>query len=133
MEKIKSFLESRQGKDIFIIMIIVLVGLSSFELGRLSKNTSNSGIKIEYPKKEDTQTANILNSMPNLSSNSLNSGVSSKKEVKTEGSYFASKIGHKYYSISCSAGKNIKLENRIYFSTKTEAEKAGYALSSSCR
>jgi hypothetical protein len=45
----------------------------------------------------------------------------------------ASKIGHKYYSIGCSAGKTIKLENRIYFSTNIEAENAGFTLSSGCR
>ncbi len=47
MEKIKQFLESDKRKDILVVIIVILVGLGSFELGRLSKNTS-SGVKIEY-------------------------------------------------------------------------------------
>jgi hypothetical protein len=49
-----------------------------------------------------------------------------------KGEYFASSRGKKYYSINCSAGKTIKVENRIYFATSAEAEGAGYELSGSC-
>jgi hypothetical protein len=48
MEKIKHFIESEKGKDIFVVLIVILVGLGSFELGRLSKENSSSGLKIEY-------------------------------------------------------------------------------------
>ena len=44
MEKIKQFIESDRGKDIFVVLIVILVGLGSFELGRLSKETDSSGI-----------------------------------------------------------------------------------------
>jgi hypothetical protein len=124
MEKIKPFikycLESEKGKDILVIIIIILVGLGSFELGRLSKSTTTPGIKIEYGGQE----ANIIGSLEeNL--------VDTQKS--TSGNFFASSRGSKYYSISCSAGKTIKEENRIYFATSTEAEGAGYELSSSCK
>ena len=46
--------------------------------------------------------------------------------------YFASKKGKKNYSAGCSAGKTIKEANRIYFDTASEAQNAGYTLSSSC-
>lgn len=120
MEKIKQFLESEKGKDILVIIIIILVGLGSFELGRLSKDGATSGIKIEYPNQE----ANVVSSLDqNLSS----------PQKSTSGNFFASSKGSKYYSIGCSAGKTIKQENRVYFTTSTEAEKAGYELSSSCK
>ncbi|MEK9181892.1 MAG: hypothetical protein AAB786_02615 [Patescibacteria group bacterium] len=51
MEKIKQFVASEKGKNILVIIIIILVGLASFELGRLSKGTKSSGVKIEYPQK----------------------------------------------------------------------------------
>jgi hypothetical protein len=35
MEKIKSFIEGDKGKDILTVLIVVLVGLGAFELGRL--------------------------------------------------------------------------------------------------
>ena len=50
MEKIKQFIESEKGKDVMVILIVVLVGLASFELGRLSKESNSGGIKIEYAK-----------------------------------------------------------------------------------
>ena len=124
MEKIKLFIkywvESDKGKDVLVIIIIILVGLGSFELGRLSKDSSTPGIKIEYPNQE----ANVISSADENLSDAKNS---------TSGNFFASSKGSKYYSISCSAGKTIKQENRIYFMTSEEAEKAGYMLSSSCK
>lgn len=48
MEKIKSFLNSDPGKDLLIIIIVILASLASFELGRLSKDTAPKTLKIEY-------------------------------------------------------------------------------------
>ncbi|OGI95003.1 hypothetical protein A2917_01315 [Candidatus Nomurabacteria bacterium RIFCSPLOWO2_01_FULL_42_17] len=123
MEKIKQFLKSEQGKDVLIVIIVILVGLGSFELGRLSKENSSSGIKIEYKdqiKNIKNQEASAILSVPAISNSS-------------QKSFFASNRGTKYYSIGCSAGKTIKQENRVYFTTKEEAETAGYELSNSCR
>lgn len=51
------------------------------------------------------------------------------KEAKVEKAeqWVASKSGKKYYSIESTAGKKIKEENRVYFATANEAEKAGYS------
>jgi len=63
MEKIKltrnNLTGSEGGKNILIAVIIILTGLGAFELGRLSKESSNSGIKIlPTPKEENlSQTA----------------------------------------------------------------------------
>ncbi len=123
MEKIKQFLESDKGKDVLVVIIIILVGLGSFELGRLSKNNSNNGIKVEYSGQEAT----VIDFLGQNSSNLKNS------EKSISGNFFASNRGTKYYSISCGAGKTIKEENRIYFNTSTEAQSAGYELSNACK
>ncbi|MFA5778467.1 MAG: hypothetical protein WC870_03225 [Candidatus Paceibacterota bacterium] len=129
MEKIKQFLESEKGKDILIVIIVILVGLGSFELGRLSKEANSSGIKIEY---EGQQQANALSGIESNSDIFYNSQINST--ISNSGkNFFASSRGSKYYPIGCSAGKTIKQENRIYFTTGEEAEQAGYALSSSCQ
>ena len=135
MEKIKEFYESNKGKDILTVVIVILVGLGSFGLGRLSKNNNKSAIKIEYP----TQDANALLSiddnqnMTNYSSNKVIKGNTTSIFNNTSNkNFFASKKGRKYYSLGCGAGKTIKQENRIYFSTSSKAEKAGYILSTSC-
>jgi len=121
MEKIKQFVESDKGKDILIVIIVILVGLGCFELGRLSKENSNSGIKIL-----NQGASAILSAQAGLSENSLPVNSSIGK------TFFASSKGSKYYTISCSAGKTIKKENRVYFATGEEAQAAGYKLSSSC-
>ena len=125
MEKIKQFIESEKGKDILIVIIVILVGLSSFELGRLSKNNLNTGVKIEYPNQVENQQANT-ESISNFPQVIQNSNIAGK-------TFFASNRGSKYYSLGCSAGQTIKQENRVYFTNKEEAERAGYELSNSCR
>jgi hypothetical protein len=128
MEKIKQFLDSEHGKDILIVVIVILVGLGSFELGRLSKENGPSGVKIEYQDQNENQTASAVSSVESVNKTApliQSSNVAGKN-------YFASSRGSKYYSIGCSAGKTIKQENRIYFGTSDEAERAGYMLSSSC-
>jgi hypothetical protein len=134
MVKIKpaiiAWVESEKGKDLLIIIIVILAGLFSFELGRLSKTNGSSGIQIEYTE-EPRQSAGYQEASV---INSLKPALKLKDQSKSaEGkNYFASSRGSKYYSAGCSAGKTIKQENRVYFDTSEQAEQAGYTLSSSC-
>ncbi|MFA6256920.1 MAG: hypothetical protein WCT29_01270 [Candidatus Paceibacterota bacterium] len=130
MEKIKGFLESEQGKDILIVLIVILVGLGSFELGRLSKIGNSGGIKIEYPP--EMVQANAISttaSNPHTTVDKMQiSGTQSQEK-----SFFASSRGKKYYPANCSAGDSIKESNRVWFDSREEAESAGYELSASCQ
>ncbi len=134
MQKIKLFLESDIGKDILMVLIIVFVGIGSFGLGRISTPTPKTGLKIDFRAMEDdikvSKIANEANVIKSLNSVSTDSNT---KTESSSGNFFASNRGTKYYGISCSAGKTIKTENRIYFDTREEAERAGYELSSACR
>ncbi|HEY4493984.1 MAG TPA: hypothetical protein VJB95_00925 [Candidatus Paceibacterota bacterium] len=121
LQKIKSFIESDLAKDLMIVLIVILVGLVSFELGRLSKGGSE-GLKIEYMGQDGrVEQANVLQALS-----------APATQNSTGKAFFASSRGSKYYSIGCSAGKDIKQENRIYFATAADAEQAGYTLSASC-
>ncbi|MSU44829.1 hypothetical protein EXS45_01465, partial [Candidatus Nomurabacteria bacterium] len=92
--------------------------------GRLSKEDTGSGLKILSANATSSlEYSNILQN-DKMSANNLNSNSKN---------FFASNRGSKYYSIGCSAGKTIKQENRVYFATGEEAQKAGYELSSSCK
>src|SRR3989344_6311485 len=142
MEKIKEFLESDKGKDIMIVTIVILVGLGSFELGRLSKEGNGSGgVKIEYTEDISNQQAgNVISVMesssllPARNASHNDAGGQNIEIANSVGkNFFASNRGTKYYSIGCSAGKTIKQENRVYFATSEDAQRAGYELSSSCR
>lgn len=130
MEKIKRFLGSEDSKDILTVIILILVGLGSFGLGRLSTRGQSEGLKIEYTKPIISLEANIPTNPVNQPEEPKEVQVVKKTTIKT---FFASKRGSKYYSASCSGGKTIKPENKIYFSSEAEAEGAGYELSSTCR
>ena len=139
MEKIKYFIEqkilSEKGKDVLIILIIVLVGIGSFMLGRVSKEGQIGQFKVIYPS-DQQNTVSGLESAQNSQNTANLAGVSESNQtvnnVVKSGSFFASSRGKKYYPVGCSAGNSLKESNRIYFATGEEAVKAGYELSGSC-
>lgn len=134
MQKIKYFIESEKGKDIMIVIIVILVGSGSFMLGRLSvKGNEGSGVKIEYMDKESGQYVDQTASVIGATKSTNSKATSSVVQNPAGKNYFASSRGSKYYSLGCSAGKSIKMSNRVYFATSEEAEVAGYELSSSCK
>ncbi|TAJ13534.1 hypothetical protein EPO56_03090 [Patescibacteria group bacterium] len=96
----------RLWDKLFIVGIIVLVGLSSFAIGRLSVvSISHDEFSVVYPsqsvKEEDF----------------INAGSAG---------YVASKTGSTYFFPWCGTAMNIKPENKLYFLTKELAENAGY-------
>lgn len=46
---------------------------------------------------------------------------------------FGSKNGHTYYTVGCTAGNRVKPENRVYFSSETDAGDKGYSKSKLCK
>jgi hypothetical protein len=101
-------------KDIILIIIIFLVALISFGLGRLSKiGESRAPITIENLNKVEPLT-----------------GQGSTLANKT---IVASKNGTKYHYVWCSGASTIKEENKVYFSTVEEARSAGYTPAANCK
>lgn len=99
---------------------IILVALISFGLGRLSKiEEGRVSIKIEQNKTASStaQTTSVINS---------NTAQSADK------TFVASKNGTKYHYPWCAGAQSIKEENKIWFSTTEEAQKAGYSPASNC-
>ena len=135
MEKIKYFLESEKGKDILIVLIVILVGIASFMLGRLSKQAQNSEFKVIYPYEQANAISGLKEAQNGLNQQIQGIAQPNISEIPgiPQGNFFASKKGKKYYSLGCSAGKTIKDSNKIWFTTGDEAIKAGFELSSSCR
>ncbi|MFA5770860.1 MAG: hypothetical protein WC894_05205 [Patescibacteria group bacterium] len=133
-EKIKSFVELVDRKDIISVLIIIFVAFSSFGLGRLSKiEESKEGISIIYPPNyEQMLTANV--------NQSLNAGAEKGSKVigkttsdESNQTILASKNGTKYYFTWCSGVSRIKEENKIWFATEQEAQMRGLTKSSTCK
>jgi len=127
MNKIKAQLRI-DGNTAFVVAILVLVGLCSFGLGRLSKDESlnDPNTKLEHGngyivKEEIGKSILIENDTKNTQS------------IPKEKMYVASKNGKLYYGANCSGAGRIKLENQLWFNTEQEAIDTGYSKASSCK
>lgn len=131
---INDFTDKIKGKidldvsTLICLCVVVLVGLSSFGLGRLSviNNIDNSNLKLEN-NSTSLVKEEIGNSILAEKDNALDSSLSKKRM------YVASKNGKLYYSVGCSGAKRISAKNEVWFATTIEAEKAGFTLSTSCK
>ena len=111
------------NKELYLTAVIILVAVISFGLGRLSKiREEKTPITIENLK-ENTETSESKS----LSTSNVNSGI------KADKIFVASKNGKKYYYAWCESANVIKEQNRVWFSTQAEAEKAGYQPAANCK
>lgn len=111
-------------KDLYLAIIVILVAIISFGLGRLSKiREEKTPIIIE----------NALSNTLSASSSSVKIDPNKATADKSEMIFVASKNGKKYYFIWCESAKIIKDQNRVWFSSKEEAEKAGYEPAANCK
>ncbi|MBI2610286.1 hypothetical protein HYW53_03945 [Candidatus Giovannonibacteria bacterium] len=126
IEKIKfSFLPHEN--DIIFVLAVILIGVIGFGLGRISVSKEKYAIKIEQNKieqkkaqKTDDQSAAIIKA-----------GESAQVAKKNE-QFVGSKNGDVFHLPSCPGAKRIKEENKIYFTSKENAEKAGYRPAENC-
>jgi len=116
-------LARRGGGELYLTAVIVLVAVISFGLGRLSKiREEKTPITIENVK-ENAETGESKS----LSTSNVDSGI------KADKIFVASRNGKKYYYAWCESANVIKEQNRIWFSTQAEAEKAGYQPAANCK
>lgn len=123
--KIKEFLRLLRA-DLFIIVVITLVSLASFGLGRLSVlygDDRRGHLEIVYPESQQASVFQAAGAGA-IGSNSQN--------TKT-GAYVASVSGSKYHLPDCPGAQAIKEENKVYFATASEAKKAGYTPAANCK
>ncbi len=137
VEKIKSFWVIHKAKlyneekglklkgDFFVVILIVLVGLISFGLGKLSALEKTSAVVGTHNEINTVATALESSNLPIKS-------VSTPKAIveNSEGMVFASKSGTRYYYPDCSS--RVKEENKIWFNSIEEAEATGRTLASGC-
>lgn len=111
-------------KDLYLVVVVILVAIISFGLGRLSKiREEKTPIIIE----------NALSNTTSASSSFVKIDADKAISDKSEMIFVASKNGKKYYFIWCESAKIIKEQNRVWFSSKEEAEKAGYEPAANCK
>lgn len=128
-ENVPDILQSRKAFDAIVVLVLVLVALASFGLGRLSVAVvaeGSAGVLLcseGLPVTEDGRegTANALGAL----------GVDGTESER--GDYVASKNGSVYHLPWCSGAQRMKEENKVYFVSKAEAEAAGYRPAKNCK
>ncbi len=139
LKKIKDYPDL--PKDVFILLLILLVGMGSFLLGRLSaveeggkkdlRIRTNAlpasvGVSREGGVSVDTKTP-----LPPRESASL--PLDGTEKVGGQGMYVGSKNGQAYYLPWCGGVKRIKEENKVWFASKADAEAKGYKPAGNCK
>lgn len=115
------------NNDLFIILMIMLVGTASFGLGKLSSYEKNK-VPIAILKTQESLYASTLIASNNISSEKQ--GTSSI--VITNKLIVASKSGTKYYYPWCTGVSRIKEENKVWFNTIEEAHAKGLTPAAGC-
>lgn len=143
------FGEKCKSDRVFIPLIVILVGIGSFGLGRLSKiEALKQGISIKAPasviealntEKQalngNLEAINTDNGTENIQKIESATGQPRQnfEEQNLSGQVVASKSGTKYHYPWCAGAKSISEKNKIWFNSVEEAKKAGYTPASNCK
>jgi predicted PurR-regulated permease PerM len=130
VEKIKSLYDNLKVA-LFFFLLVLIVGLISFYLGRLSTQEASESPNLG---KKVTQNSNNLKAQSFIKETDTQTNNTTLKNTvnKTTGKYIASKNGKIYYPKDCKGSQRIKDSNRVFFETKEEAEYKGYKQTASC-
>jgi hypothetical protein len=111
LQKIKTWQE-----EAVLVTVVLATAAGAFALGRISVFESRG---------EGARLAVVEAPQETLSA------TSSAPETGTE-RFVASKNGSRYYPESCSGASRISPANKVWFTGKEAAEKAGYSLAAGC-
>ena len=110
-------------KNLFLISLVVLISLFSYQLGRIS------GPKDEPIKIEGGSIQEIFQPDSNIR---INTDDANRGVERIDFRVVVSKNSDKYHFLWCSGAERIKEENKVYFNSEEEAIKAGYTLAGNC-
>ncbi len=124
------FLFDREG-PLFISLCFILISLASFGLGRLSAlEDQREAVVIDNKFARMFEEQQVFR--PNEFLKVPTESVPTKLAGMESGLYVASRNGSRYHLPSCSGAQRILEENKIWFSSQEEAEKAGYTPAQNC-
>lgn len=121
-EKFKSLLAN---DAIFMAILLVLVAVVSFGLGRESVRTEASIPVLLSAGSSSTQTTGVYIDAATSTTQAI---LENEKAVQVVGS----RSGTKYHLPTCPGAAQIKDENKIVFETIVAAKAAGYSPAANC-
>lgn len=132
-KKVKKWIDNNRA-DLFTSLLIFLIGMASFGLGRLSVSLpSKEPIRLEDSISLQQQ-ADVMSAPLASASAKPSSGISlgHVNPISKNGSFVASKSGSVYYALWCSGVSRIHEENKVWFQTQEEAKVKGYRPAKNC-
>ncbi len=120
-DKINSLGDTLVRQDIFVVIILFCVAIISFALGYFARGDKSERVPIVASK---AFCVNPITEETTKNTARLAQGTST---------IVASKSGSRYYFVWCSGATRISEKNKVYFSSKEDAEKKGYTLASGCK
>ncbi len=124
--------------DTLIALVLLCVSMCSFILGRvsvlgtgafdMSQNNAEIISSIDESITLKSQEPPLIESSERVSATTAEIPI-----VASSGQYVGSKNGTKYHLPWCAGAQQIKEENKVWFSSKKEAEGAGYTPAANCK
>ena len=121
-KRVWAFVERR---DIYTVLIIVLVSFASFGLGKLSQDPIEK-IPVQIENAFENMSANVSEGV-------VEGAVTSPVPAVTRGSFLGSKNSDKYHYPWCPGAQRIKEENKVWFVSREAAAAAGYVAAKNCK
>lgn len=119
LDRFKQFIKDNES-EIVLLGGVALISLISFAAGRLTASPPlKQPVRIEYL---DASSFKYITSTSSLQA----------VEEKSAGKFVASKNSTKYHLPDCPGVRRIAEHNKIWFSSKEEAESLGYQPASNC-
>ena len=119
-------------KDIFIILVVLFTSLGGFALGRLSLLEEKRQDELRIIGQKDSD-GGVLGVTKGDIIEVGNQTKASAESSAVKGVFVGSKSGKVYYLPWCTGVKRIHDENKIWFSSKEDAEAKGYRPSANCK
>jgi len=124
----------------FTAVALMFVASISFAIGKLVPGQEKSQVILRGDEEviAPKVSGEVLGAKSITEVSEVQGGVGTQKDKSTpsilkSGPIVASKNGTKYYSLTCSGVKRIKEENKIFFASREDAERAGLSPSSTCK
>jgi hypothetical protein len=138
---LKEFWKKHQYNLLFGVIVLLAI-FTGFKFGEM-KSFNNTTVNLKI---NDLKNANPTQERINLLTESLKrqgvdlelmndsekNGDNSTSNSTEKCLFVASQKSHKYHTLDCRYGKNIKKENRVCFQSATEAEAKGFIPAKGC-
>lgn len=119
--------------DVAVALIIVLVGVGSFGLGKLSeRGGGHPPLSIIYPDANTPRAEVVLKGEKEAGKTAQTASVSSAGLSQSGPQVVASKNGTKYYLPNCSGVSRISPANLVKFPSPQAAKDSGYEPATNC-